>query len=1182
MSEQQITVTLEADASGCLRVIRQVTRSVDTLAGKKVGNAGMPELADGAQKASGKVKQTERDIDSLSSAVSKIKGVIAGAFAVGSIYSFGKATLSAAANTELLHKGLSFVLGSSEEASRLVKNIQDIGEASAYDTTELLPLARAWVNIGDNVDTATSKMQKIVDLGSAYGLTSAQVGAVNLALTQMQMAGKIGQQDMMQLINAGIPGWQILSEKMGIPVEQLKDMSSKSLLTEDAMSQLWDGITEKTEGAASSMADTLMGKFSNAEEAVQNSMSAMGDIISQALDVPGVLDDAGVLAEGIKAHITSIRDAAKDVGLHEAIVNELEQINPAAAEMADGVMNAFTSVKETIDNNQTAVGILLEAIVAMGAAIAIINGLSSAFTVLKGAITAAALAAEANPIILAISLIVAALVVLYTHWDAVKQVIGTVRDYAVNAFGSISDTLSSFVGWLDSNIWTPVRDGAITAINFIVGLWVSLGDAIISAVSPVVDWFQSSVWEPICSAASEAWGAITELWGQFTDWFAEIMSPVSDTASEAWTVVSNAASEAWGVVSDVWGAVSGWFDSTVIEPVKQTFKTGTDYISNSFRLAYDSIVGIFGGLANWFENNVVAPIKSAFSKITSLGSSVTGLQVTTSSGGAKAAARGGVFGRFAFGGVVGGSIPALANGGQSKNGTMAIIGEAGPEAVLPLRKSVLGSIGNSISDASNLSKITDMVSKVVDEASSVSANKKNPVYNAEKAFSNATSTGSTDAYTKVLDKARQKVIAINEAQAQFQENWKKAQEEANKYADGGEKTLAFQKQMVSSQAQIAKLQDKINAGNGTEADTQKLSLLISQSQNREAEYEKDKAAALAYAQETQDGINRINADAEAARLQVKQDAINQIDSYETQLAQAQYAQKKAMMATELGDFLAQMEAKDEITGQSYATTLANEQYLAEQRRVWMNELMLSSVSWGEYMQTMLTNMAMEVQNGLASGIAECIVEGRKFSEVMSNLAKTLLKQLIQGVVQKLIAGWITAIGLGRSRHKEEIKNTATESAALGAKLSLETGIAAAAAAAAHPWSPASAAATAVKAVTAATIAGAALGKAAMAAFKVKESGSDSGSDTSDIQLPKMAKGGVVTGPTAALIGEGRYNEAVLPLKPALLERIFGTASAGQNTVVATQNVYGDINTRADEEDLFNGLNDQILSGLRGA
>ena len=164
-------------------------------------------------------------------------------------------------------------------------------------------------------------------------------------------------------------------------------------------------------------------------------------------------------------------------------------------------------------------------------------------------------------------------------------------------------------------------------------------------------------------------------------------------------------------------------------------------------------------------------------------------------------------------------------------------------------------------------------------------------------------------------------------------------------------------------------------------------------------------------------------------MKAKQDALDQMGSYETQLAQAQYAQKKAMMATELDDFLAQMTAKDEITGQSYATTLANEQYLAEQRRVWMDELMLASVSWGEYMQTMLTNMAVQVQDGIASGIAQCVVEGKKFSQVMSNLAKTLLKQLIQGVIQKVISGWIMAIGLGNNRHKQEMKDTAAETEA---------------------------------------------------------------------------------------------------------------------------------------------------------
>ena len=560
-------------------------------------------------------------------------------------------------------------------------------------------------------------------------------------------------------------------------------------------------------------------------------------------------------------------------------------------------------------------------------------------------------------------------------------------------------------------------------------------------------------------------------------------------------------------------------------------------------------------------------------------------------------AQGGVFGSFATGGVVGGRIPALANGGQLKHGTPAIVGEAGPEAVIPLKKGVLGNIGNSIVDSSGLPQTAaDLIKNAVDQAmagaASMNANKKNPVYTAERSFSKASKPEDSDAYTKVLDKMKQKILDIDEAQEKFHQEWQRTAEEAAKYADGGEKTLRYQKQLQSNQEQIAKLQEKINSGKGDGSEAGQLDSLVQQGKNLTAKYEQEKAEALAAAQATQDGITQIDADAEAARVKARQDALDQMGSYETQLAQAQYAQKKAMMATELDDFLAQMTAKDEITGQSYATTLANEQYLAEQRRVWMDELMLASVSWGEYMQTMLTNMAVQVQDGIASGIAQCVVEGKKFSQVMSNLAKTLLKQLIQGVVQKLISGWIMAIGLGNNRHKQEMKNTMAETSALGAKLSVETGIAAAAAAAANPHRPAAAAAEAVAAVTAAAAAGAALGKAAMAVFKTDSGGSSDGSYQSSgdggfsvgtLKLPGMAKGGVVTGPTAALIGEGRYDEAVLPLKPSLLDKLFGGGDDNRkNTVVATQNIYGDINSRDDEDDLFSGFNDMVLAGLRGA
>lgn len=1189
MSNNRIDITLEADASGAIRVIKQVSTSVDQLAGKKVGNAGMPELASGAQRASQSLKQTKADTDALASAIGKIKGMIAGAFTVGAITNLGKKALEASANMEVLRQGLDFVLGSSEETDKLINGMRDLGEQSAYDTNELIPLARQWVNMGDDAETAVGKMTKIVDLGSAFGLTSEQIGSATLALSQMAAAGKINGQDMLQLTNANIPAWKLLADHMGLSVAELRKMSEAGELGEDAINELWDAIEERTQGATSRMNGTLMASFSNFEEEIQNSMASIGDIISQAFNLKGILQGGSDMVSSFREALGQIKQDAESVGIGQAIMNQISNVSPELAtllgtignivgEFINIVIAGWNEIYATLSNLDIA------------AILMVINDVVSR--------AGPAVLAAVSLIIGAINLILPVVVGLI---NAFANAYNTVSPYITSMAGlfqqipvavstaitAISTAFNSFVSWLESSVWQPIRNAAVTVINFIVGSWVAFGGFVMAAVQPLVDWFQSSVWQPISEFATAAWNTITALWGQFVDWFSQVMSPVTDVASECWNAICDFASEAWDTISGVWGAVAGWFDSIVVQPIRSAFNNGTSYIAQCFQAAYAEITGIFGRLAGWFDSNVVQPIKEKFSKILSLGSSVTGMTVTASgSGDAPAAAQGGVFGRFASGGVVGGRIPALANGGQSNRGTMALIGEAGPETVLPLKKIILGKVGQAIA-----------------EASGMDANKKNPVYNTRKSFSDTTKPKDVDAYTKILDETKQKILKINEAQAKFHEEWQKAQEDAAKYTEGGEKTLAFQKQMASNQEKIAKLQEKISSGNGDAKDAEALKTLQLQTQNRIAEYEKEKAAAIAAAQETQDAITNIDAEAEAARQKVKQQAVDQMGSYETQVAEAQYAQKKAMMATELDDFLAQMTAKDEITGQSYATTLANEQYLAEQRRVWMDELMLASVSWGEYMQTMLTNMAVQIQDGIASGIASCIVEGKKFSEVMSNLAKTLLKQLIQGVIQKVISGWIMAIGLGNNRHKQEMKNTAAETEQWGVKASVMAQAATAAVIAVNPIGAAGAGALVAGQMATAAAASMALTKVAQ---KVMQGDGLSAGDTkSGIQettttptgsgiyigqdiplkysLPGMAKGGVVTGPTAALIGEGRYDEAVLPLKPSLLEKLFGGGDDNrQNTVVATQNIYGNINSRDDEDDLFGGFNDMVLAGLRGA
>ena len=1211
MSDHEITVTLKADANGCLSVIKQVTRSVEELSGKKVGNAGMPDLGKGAKQAAQGMREAKSETDALASSIGKLKGMIAGAFTLGAITSFGKKALEASANMEVLRQGLDFVLGSSAETEKLINGMKDLGEQSSYDTNQLIPLARQWVNMGDDAETAVSKMTKIIDLGSAFGLTAEQIGSATLALTQMSSAGKINGQDMLQLTNANIPAWKLLADAMGLSVAELRELSEKGALGEDAINTLWDAIEQRTQGATARMNGTLMACFSNLEEEAQNSMAVVGDIISNALDLKDVLKSGGGIIQDFREMMAQIKESAKEEGLGQAIIDQVSNVSPELATLLGTIGNFVGEfVNVLVAGWQEAWSTLSQ--LDIGAILLVVNDVASrlgpvfvaAASLIMGAINlilpvaVTLVNAFANAYNAIAPYIIGIAQAIQNLKERVSGDVQAVSQAFDNMWQAVSQTCTNFVAWLETSVWTPIRNAAVTVINFIVGSWAIVGGLIMTAIQPLVDWFESSVWQPICDFASQAWDTITSLWSQFVDWFSGVISPVIEIFTAAWDTICELASAAWDTISGIWSVVSGWFDSTVIQPVRSSFENGTSFIGQCFQNAYNTITGIFGGLANWFEANVVAPIKSAFAKITSVGASITGLSVSAEGDGGRPSATGGVFG---------GRIPALANGGQVKNGTHAIIGEAGPETVLPLRKNVMGSLGNSVAQASSLPDTVKLIQNLVDQASSqaasLNANKKNPTYNAERSFDKASKPADSDAYTKVLDTMKQKILDIDEAQEKFHQEWQKTAEEAAKYADGGEKTLRYQKQLQSNQEQIAKLQEKISSGKGDGSETGQLDSLVQQGKNLTAKYEKEKAEALAAAQATQDGITQIDADAEAARMKAKQDALDQMGSYETQLAQAQYAQKKAMMATELDDFLAQMTAKDEITGQSYATTLANEQYLAEQRRVWMDELMLASVTWSEYMQTMLTNMAVQVQDGIASGIAQCVVEGKKFSQVMSNLAKTLLKQLIQGVIQKVISGWIMAIGLGNNRHKQEMKNTAAETEAAAAKATVMASVATAAVIAANPAGAAGAGALVSKQMGIAAFAAGTIAKAAQKVFQDKDSDSGSGGtdaqkwgnaddmkwgNADDVKWGKtklfgMASGGVVTGPTAALIGEGRYDEAVLPLKPSLLERLFGGGDDNrQNTVVATQNIYGNINSRDDEDDLFGGFNDMVLAGLRGA
>ena len=82
--------------------------------------------------------------------------------------------------------------------------------------------------------------------------------------------------------------------------------------------------------------------------------------------------------------------------------------------------------------------------------------------------------------------------------------------------------------------------------------------------------------------------------------------------------------------------------------------------------------------------------------------------------------------------------------------------------------------------------------------------------------------------------------------------------------------------------------------------------------------------------------------------------------------------------------------------------------------------------------------------------------------------------------------------------------------------------------------------------------------------------------TALLSVPKFAKGGIITGPTLGLIGEGKDPEAVFPLNSRSFNMLAegiqkAKGQGGNDNSVTTVNIYGDITNAGDEGRIFESL-----------
>lgn len=260
-----------------------------------------------------------------------IGGVLGGAALGISIKNMGDFAINASKKFEQAQISFSKMLQSEKDGQKLINDIQELANATPMTSDSLANNARLLLNF--NAVAKDEVIPTLKMLGDITGGDQARMDSLTLAFAQSASAGRLMGQDLLQMINAGFNPLQIMAEKTGKSIAQLKDDMSKGKISTDMVIQAFKDATEAG------------GKFYGMMEAQSQSKAGLEATKADSLEILArtITDKAmPALKELDKAEIDLIRDTTevvKTIGAWTEVNNQtLNTITNTALALATAVL----------------------------------------------------------------------------------------------------------------------------------------------------------------------------------------------------------------------------------------------------------------------------------------------------------------------------------------------------------------------------------------------------------------------------------------------------------------------------------------------------------------------------------------------------------------------------------------------------------------------------------------------------------------------------------------------------------------------------------------------------------------------------------------------------------------------------------------------------------------------------
>lgn len=269
------------------------------------------------------------------------------ATAIGAVSgAFGAAVLSGVKyNSQMEQYITSFgtMLGSAEEATKLVNNLKEMGAKTPFETSDLAKASQTLLAFGTSAEDLLPTLQMLGDVSQG---NKERFDSLTLAFAQVGSAGKLSGQDLLQFVNAGFNPLNEISKMTGESMAELKERMSAGGVSAEEVAEAFKHAT--SEGgqfyrATEAQSQTFNGQMSTLKD---NAMSFIGELTQGVTNtlkdsvlptVNGWLEElqSAFTSNGVEGVVTAFGSILADA------CTKLAQAAPGVVDLAVGFIQSF-------------------------------------------------------------------------------------------------------------------------------------------------------------------------------------------------------------------------------------------------------------------------------------------------------------------------------------------------------------------------------------------------------------------------------------------------------------------------------------------------------------------------------------------------------------------------------------------------------------------------------------------------------------------------------------------------------------------------------------------------------------------------------------------------------------------------------------------------------------------------